>query len=40
LNIDAGSDYQEKDAVCYLQIILADMLPEMSNSRMINDINE
>ena len=39
LHTDAGGDYEEEDAVCYLQIILADMLPEMGNSRMLNDMN-
>ena len=40
MNIDAGGDYEEEDAVCYLQIIPADMLPEMGSRRMFHDTNE
>lgn len=40
LNTDAGGDYEEEDAVCYLQIVLADILPEMGRTRMFDDMNE
>ena len=40
LHTDAGGDYEEEDAVCYLQIILADMIPAMGKNRMLNDMNE
>lgn len=39
LNTDAGGEYAEEDAVCYLQILLADELPGMSRERMFADMD-
>ncbi len=39
LDTNAGGDYEEEDAVCYLQIILADSLPEMNRNRMFSDMD-
>lgn len=40
LDTDAGGGYQEEDAVCYLQILLADFIPEMKQPRMFSDMDE
>ena len=40
LHTDAGGDYEEEDAVCYLQILLADAIPEMGRERMLKDMDE
>ncbi|MFC1690290.1 hypothetical protein ACFL07_11660 [Pseudomonadota bacterium] len=39
LNADAGGDYDEENAVCYLQILLADELPGMDKTKMMNDMD-
>ncbi|WP_020394952.1 hypothetical protein [Thiolinea disciformis] len=39
LHTDAGGDYAEEDAVCYLQIILADQLPEFGRKRALIDMD-
>jgi len=39
LDTDAGGSYNEENAVCYLQILLADRLPDMGKSRMIDDMD-
>jgi len=39
LDTDAGGDYEEEDAVCYLQIMLADSIPEMGRNRMFTDMD-
>ena len=39
LDTDAGGDYQEENAVCYLQILLADQLPGMGRERMMADMD-
>ncbi len=39
LDTDAGGDHQEENAVCYLQIIFADMLPGVGRSRMFRDMD-
>ena len=36
---DAGGDYAEEDAVCYLQILLADHLPGYDSRRMLADMD-
>jgi hypothetical protein len=36
---DAGGDYAEEDAVCYLQILFADAIPEMGRVRMMRDMD-
>lgn len=39
LNTDAGGDYAEENAVCYLQIILSDFIEEMGRARMFDDMD-
>ena len=39
LHTDAGGDYAEEDAVCYLQILLAEHLPGMGRARMFADMD-
>jgi hypothetical protein len=39
LNRDAGGDYDEENAVCYLQIVLADELSGFSRERMLSDMD-
>jgi len=39
LQRDAGGDYDEENAVCYLQILLADQLPGMNRRRMQDDMD-
>jgi len=39
LDTDAGGDHAEENAVCYLQIILADSLPNMGQERMCSDMD-
>ncbi len=37
LDTDAGGDYDEENAVCYLQILLAEELPGCGRERMMAD---
>jgi hypothetical protein len=39
LNTDAGGDYQEEDAVCFLQILLAGEVPDLGRARMLADMD-
>ena len=39
LDTDAGSDEAEENAVCYLQILLADELPCFGHERMLADMD-
>lgn len=39
LDTDAGGDYDEENGVCYLQILLADHLPDMDRARMCADMD-
>ncbi|MEE9351811.1 MAG: hypothetical protein V3U78_06090 [Thiotrichaceae bacterium] len=39
LDTDAGGDYDEENAVCYLQIILADHINAMGKQRMFEDMD-
>jgi hypothetical protein len=39
LNTDAGGDHDEENAVCYLQIVLADEITEMGSDRMMRDMD-
>lgn len=39
LDTDAGGDYDEENAVCYLQILLADHLEGFGRSRMFKDMD-
>lgn len=40
LDTDAGGDDAEESAVCYLQIILAQSLPQVGHERMCRDMDE
>jgi hypothetical protein len=40
LDTDAGGDDAEEGAVCYLQIVLADSLPNVGRVRMCRDMDE
>jgi hypothetical protein len=40
LHTDAGGGYEEEDAVCYLQLLLSDFIPEMKRARMLRDMDE
>lgn len=39
LHTDAGGDHDEENAVCYLQILLADDIPGMGRLRMFADMD-
>jgi len=39
LNTNAGGDYDEENGVCYLQILLSDLLPGMGRTRMLADMD-
>ena len=39
LDTNAEGDYDEENAVCYLQILLANDIPEMLQSRMMSDMD-
>lgn len=39
LHTDAGGGYDEENGVCYLQILLADFVPEMGRDRMLLDMD-
>jgi len=40
LDTDAGGDHPEENAVCYLQIVFAELLPNVGRSRMFRDMDE
>jgi hypothetical protein len=40
LDTDAGGDDAEEGAVCYLQLILSDLLPNVGRERMYGDMDE
>lgn len=40
LHTDAGGDYDEENAVCYLSILLADQVDGYDTSRMMHDMDE
>jgi hypothetical protein len=40
LDTDAGGDDAEENGVCYLQILLADVLPNVGRERMCRDMDE
>ena len=40
LDTDAGGDYEEENAVCYLQILLSGHIAKMGKQRMFNDMDE
>jgi hypothetical protein len=39
LDTNAGGDYDEENAVCFLQILLADELPGFGRERMMHDMD-
>ena len=39
LHTNAGGDYTEENAVCYLQILLADYLPGVGRERLMQDMD-
>ena len=39
LDTNAGGDYDEENAVCYLQILLAGLLPGFGTDRMLQDMD-
>ena len=39
LDTDAGGDYDEENAVCYLQILLADQLDGVGRARLMSDMD-
>ncbi len=39
LHTDAGGDYDEENAVCYLQILLAEQLPGVGSDRLMRDMD-
>ena len=39
LNTNAEGDYDEENGVCYLQILLADDIPEVGKERMMQDMD-
>lgn len=39
LHTDAGGDYDEENAVCYLQILLAERLPGVGRERLMADMD-
>lgn len=39
LDTDAGGDYDEENAVCYLQILLADEIPAYGRACMMRDMD-
>jgi hypothetical protein len=40
LDTDAGGDDAEESAVCYLQVLMADLLPNVGRERMCRDMDE
>jgi hypothetical protein len=40
LDTDAGGDDLEESAVCYLQVVLADSLPNVGKERMCRDMDD
>ncbi len=39
LHTNAGGDYDEENGVCYLQILLADQLPNVGRERLMQDMD-
>ena len=39
IHTDAGGDYDEENAVCYLQILLADHIEHFGRQRMLEDMD-
>jgi hypothetical protein len=39
LHTDAGGDFAEEDAVCFLQVLLADTFPGVGRDRLLRDMD-
>ncbi|HZF16538.1 MAG TPA: hypothetical protein VE046_11390 [Steroidobacteraceae bacterium] len=39
MDTDAGGDFEEENGVCYLQILLADFVPQLGRDRMLADMD-
>ncbi len=39
LDTDAGGDFSEEDAVCLLQVLMADQLPSLTRERLFADMD-
>lgn len=39
LHTDAGGDFSEEDAVCYLQVLMAEQLPAVGAQRLFADMD-
>ena len=39
LNTDAGGGYDEENGVCYLQVLLSELIPECGKERMFSDMD-
>lgn len=39
LDTDAGGDFAEEDAVCFLQLLMADQLPQLGRERLFEDMD-
>ncbi len=39
LDTNAGGDYEEENAVCYLQVLLSEHITEMGKARMFSDMD-
>jgi len=39
LDTDAGGDHAEENGVCYLQVILADQVPNVGHERLFRDMD-
>jgi hypothetical protein len=39
LDTDAAGDYIEENGVCFMQILLADFLPDMGKNKMMQDMD-
>lgn len=39
LHTDAGGDYDEENAVCFLQVLLSEALPAMGREKMFSDMD-
>ncbi len=39
LDTDAEGDYAEENGVCYLQIVLANLISDMGQNRMLKDMD-
>ena len=40
LDTDAGGGYEEENGVCYLQVLLSELLADMGKQRMFSDMDE